>query len=93
VSVVCCQVEVSATSWSLVQRSRTERGVSISVIVKRRKMTSPRPPKCCRAVGKKNPDNDRIIGVKERATVGLKLSGLPRDYCGFYENGKIVFDF
>jgi hypothetical protein len=24
VSVVCCQVEVSATSWSLVQRSPTE---------------------------------------------------------------------
>jgi len=28
VSVVCCQVEVSATSWSLVQRSLTEWGVS-----------------------------------------------------------------
>jgi hypothetical protein len=27
-SVVCCQVEVSATSWSLVQRSPTEYGVS-----------------------------------------------------------------
>jgi len=24
VSVVCCQVEVSATSWSLVQRSPTD---------------------------------------------------------------------
>jgi hypothetical protein len=54
VSVVCCQVEVSATSWSLVQRSPTESGVSISVIVKRRKMTRPRPPKGCRAIGKKN---------------------------------------
>jgi hypothetical protein len=32
VSVVCCQVEVSATSWSLVQRSSTE--CSVSVIVK-----------------------------------------------------------
>jgi hypothetical protein len=31
VSVVCCQVEVSATSWSLVQRSPTECGVSKSV--------------------------------------------------------------
>jgi hypothetical protein len=31
VSVVCCQVEVSATSWSLVQRSLTERGVSQNV--------------------------------------------------------------
>jgi hypothetical protein len=28
VSVVCCQVEVCATSWSLVQRSPTEYGVS-----------------------------------------------------------------
>jgi hypothetical protein len=28
VSVVCCQVEVSATGWSLVQRSHTECGVS-----------------------------------------------------------------
>jgi hypothetical protein len=28
VSVVCCQVEVSATGWSLVQRSPTECGVS-----------------------------------------------------------------
>jgi hypothetical protein len=28
VSVVCCQVEVSATSWSLVKRSPTDCGVS-----------------------------------------------------------------
>jgi hypothetical protein len=28
VSIVCCQVEVSATSWSLVQRSPAECGVS-----------------------------------------------------------------
>ena len=32
VSVVCCQVEVSATSWSLVQRSPTECAVSLCVI-------------------------------------------------------------
>jgi len=31
VSVVCCQVEVSATSWSLVQRSPTECGASFCV--------------------------------------------------------------
>jgi hypothetical protein len=36
VSVVCCQVEVSATGWSLVQRSPTECGVSKCVIVKLR---------------------------------------------------------
>jgi len=35
VSVVCCQVEVSATSWSLVQRSPTDCGASLCVIWKR----------------------------------------------------------
>jgi len=32
VIVVCCQVEVSATSWSLVQRSPTDCGASFCVI-------------------------------------------------------------
>jgi len=32
VSVVCCQVEVIATGWSLVQRSPTDCGVSLPVI-------------------------------------------------------------
>jgi len=32
VSVVCCQVEVSATSWSLVQRSPPGCAASLSVI-------------------------------------------------------------
>ena len=32
VSVVCCYVEVSATSWSLVQRSSTDCGASLCVI-------------------------------------------------------------
>jgi len=31
VSVVCCQIEVSATSWSLVQRSPTDCGASLCV--------------------------------------------------------------
>jgi len=31
VSVTCCQVEVCATSWSLVQRSPTECGASLCV--------------------------------------------------------------
>jgi hypothetical protein len=53
--VVCCQVEVSASGWSLVQRSPTECGVSKKcVIVKPRKMRRPRPPRGCRALGKKN---------------------------------------
>jgi hypothetical protein len=32
VCVVCCQIEVSATSWSLVQRSPTDCGASLCVI-------------------------------------------------------------
>jgi len=31
-SVVCCRVEISATSWSLVQRSPTDLGASLCVI-------------------------------------------------------------
>jgi hypothetical protein len=34
---VCCQVEVSATDWSLVQRSPTDCGASLYVIKKPRK--------------------------------------------------------
>ena len=37
VSVVCCQVEVSAIDWSLVQRSSTDCGASLFVIQKPRK--------------------------------------------------------
>jgi hypothetical protein len=51
VSAVCCQVEVSATSWSLVQRSPTKCGVSEydreASIMRRR-----RPPRGCRAIEK-----------------------------------------
>jgi len=36
VRVVCCQVEVSATNWSLVKRSPTECGASLCVIMKPR---------------------------------------------------------
>jgi hypothetical protein len=53
VSVVCCQVEVSATGWSIVQRSPTECGVSKkNVIVKPGKMRQPRPPRVCQAIEK-----------------------------------------
>jgi hypothetical protein len=54
VSVVCCQVEVSTTGWSLVQRSPTECGVSKKcAIVKPRKLRRPWPPRDCLAIGKK----------------------------------------
>jgi hypothetical protein len=41
--VVCCQVEVSATSWSLVQRSPTDCGASLCVIKKPRGTRRPLP--------------------------------------------------
>ena len=41
VSVVCCHVEVSATDWSLVQRSPTDCGASLSVIQKVREWGGP----------------------------------------------------
>jgi hypothetical protein len=66
VSVVCCQVEVSATGWSLVQRSLTECGVSKKyVIVKPRKMRRPRPPRGCRSIGEKKPGSipDGVTGI------------------------------
>jgi len=37
VNVVCCQVEVSATGWSLVQTSPTDCGVSLCVIRNKKK--------------------------------------------------------
>jgi hypothetical protein len=41
--VVCCQVEFSATSWSLVQRSPTECGASFCMIYKPPEWGSPGP--------------------------------------------------
>jgi hypothetical protein len=39
--VLCCQVEVSATGWSLVRRSPTDCGASLCVIKKPRDMRKP----------------------------------------------------
>jgi len=43
VSVVCCQLEVSATSWSLIQRSPTDCGASLCLIYKPREWGGPDP--------------------------------------------------
>ena len=48
VSVVCCQVEVSATDWSLVQRSPTDCGASLYVIKKPRTRGSYSPIEGCK---------------------------------------------
>jgi hypothetical protein len=47
--VVCCQVEVSATSWALVQRSPTDCGASLCVIKKPRGTRRPQTVLGCRA--------------------------------------------
>jgi len=43
VSVVCCQVEISATSWSLVQRSPINCGASVVCDLKTSRMRRPWP--------------------------------------------------
>jgi hypothetical protein len=55
VSVVCCQVKVSASGWSLVQRSSTEFGVS-ECNREAWIMSTPWPTKGCCVVGKKGTD-------------------------------------
>ena len=52
-SVVCCQVEVSATGSSLVQMSPTDCGASLCVIKKARESGGPSPLGGCRAKQKK----------------------------------------
>jgi hypothetical protein len=62
VSVDCCQIEVSATSWSLVQRSPTGCGVS-ECDCEASIMMQPRPPRGCRAIEKKIPVNKVVNAV------------------------------
>jgi hypothetical protein len=63
VSVVCCQVEVSATGWSLVQRSPTDCGVSLCVIKRNNN------PLHLLWLGRKGLDEERKKKKEERQTV------------------------
>jgi hypothetical protein len=67
VSVVCCQVEVSATGWSLVQRSPTECGVSECD----RKLSTMRRPWPTRAV--------KPLG-KKKSVWSYSYQGVPEEY-------------
>ena len=69
VSVVCCQVEVSATDWSLVQRSPTDCGASLCVIKKPRTRGGYSP---ARGLQNTNPQWVVAPGEKEIRVVGLK---------------------
>ena len=55
VSVVCCQVEVSASGWLLVQRSPTDWGVSVCDL-ETSPMWRPWPTRDCRAIKRSNID-------------------------------------
>ena len=71
VSAVCCQVEVSAMSWSLVKRSPTTFGVSLCVIHKPCEWEGPGPLVGGEAVAPK--PNYSIWGTKEEM-VAINLS-------------------
>jgi hypothetical protein len=84
VIVVCCQVEVSATSRSLVQRGPTDYGVSLCVIYKPRERRSLGPlGGCCpknkqtKIISDTNPsDTLRIISkniLMMKKLIGLEL--------------------
>jgi hypothetical protein len=64
VKFVCCHVENSATSWSLVQRSPTDCGASLCMIYKPREWGGPGPLGGCRAKKKQtinNTPNSRFL--------------------------------
>jgi predicted NAD-dependent protein-ADP-ribosyltransferase YbiA (DUF1768 family) len=72
-SVLCCQVEVSATGWSLVQRSPTECGVfQVCDRETSKKMRRPRPPRGCRAIGKKKEKNRRSISWSDKRLLAFE---------------------
>ena len=60
VSVMCCQVDASATDWSPVQRSPTDSGASLSVIKKPRKRGDLSPMPGC--------ENTTAMGCNARKT-------------------------
>ena len=62
--VLCCQVEVSTASWSLVQRSSTDCGVSLCMILKSRERGGPGPLMGCSAKKKSfRRGNVRLYGL------------------------------
>jgi hypothetical protein len=73
VSVVCCQVEVSALARSLVQKSSTEYGVSkcdrVASIMRR-----PWPTRGCCATGKKSTKTLVILGTLHKNYYSLRRS-------------------
>ena len=72
VNVVCCQVGVSRTDWSLVQRSPTDCGASLCVIWKPQEWGGHGP--CCAAVQKKKKKYvlETIFGTQQTTRPAVK---------------------
>ena len=74
VSVVCCQVEVSATDWSVTQRRPTDCGASLCVIKKPRKRGGYRP-----ARGLRNTNPQWVVAPVEKKSTNQALGGKNRE--------------
>jgi hypothetical protein len=92
VSVVCCQVEVSASGWSLVQRSPTECGVS-ECDREASTMTEPWPIRAVEPVkeAESNILTARVTNYKMLGTFVLKDFLLPTFNVFVYNNQKGCF--
>jgi len=82
VSVVCCQLEVSKTSWSLVQRSPTDCGASLCVIQKSHEWGGPGLLGGCRVKDKPktNTTNTNAIFVYKFGTIEFVNESQPLCY-------------
>jgi hypothetical protein len=86
VIVVCCQVEVSATGWSLVQRSPTGCGASFCVIEKPLEWGGPAP------LGAVTPNKKKFIHVCCQTLMKIKwlrLRGEETAFCKLADGGLI----
>ena len=86
VSVVCCQVEVSATDWSLVQRSPTDCGASLCVIKKPRKRGGYSP-----AIGLQNTNLPWVVApVEKKSTYSSFFSILSAYICMYKQKNNFL---
>ena len=67
---VCCQVEVCATSWSLVQRSAADCGVSFCVVYKPQEWGGPGPRWAV------TPDRGRYVSYQRRILTEHRLKSI-----------------
>jgi hypothetical protein len=87
---VCCECCVLSgrglvTGWSLVQRSPTECGVS--ECDREASMRRPRPPRGCRAIGKKKRVLTQVSGIKFKKKIS---AGCPVVIYGQTDRMKLI---